>query len=238
MSLVADQKLYVCPGETHPISRAVHLGRLAAFYPACRECPYRADTGQLATHQLELVESVSKRVERETLFTNDGVRGVHRNELTRSKAAEIATALAGMLWEEAIVSVDENSVERAGRALRPSVVVGYDERPSSPDIVTGVTSALRRMGCQVIDIALAKLGRSRRFSEAKIAEQAEMVDLFIDLTYDLESRAASLARFAVRHNVQGYDAVYLALAMHLDAPLATLDSGLRAAARRAKVALA
>jgi predicted nucleic acid-binding protein len=85
---------------------------------------------------------------------------------------------------------------------------------------------------------LLKLGRSRRFSEAKIAEQAEMVDLFIDLTYDLESRAASLVRFAVRHNVQGYDAVYLALAMHLDAPLATLDSGLRAAARRAKVALA
>ena len=37
----------------------------------------------------------------------------------------------------------------------PSVVVAHDERPSSPDIVTGVGQALRRMGCQVVDIGLA-----------------------------------------------------------------------------------
>lgn len=37
----------------------------------------------------------------------------------------------------------------------PSVVLGYDERPSSPDLVTGVGQILRRMGCQVIDIGAA-----------------------------------------------------------------------------------
>lgn len=37
----------------------------------------------------------------------------------------------------------------------PCVVIAYDERPSSPDIVTGVGQALRRMGCQVVDIGLA-----------------------------------------------------------------------------------
>lgn len=36
----------------------------------------------------------------------------------------------------------------------PIVVLGHDERPSSPDIVTGVGQTLRRMGCQVIDIGL------------------------------------------------------------------------------------
>jgi phosphomannomutase len=37
----------------------------------------------------------------------------------------------------------------------PSVVLGHDDRPSSPDIVTGVGQSLRRMGCQVVDIGLA-----------------------------------------------------------------------------------
>lgn len=34
----------------------------------------------------------------------------------------------------------------------PVVAVGFDERPASPDIVTGVALGLRRMGCQVIDL--------------------------------------------------------------------------------------
>jgi phosphomannomutase len=37
----------------------------------------------------------------------------------------------------------------------PLVVLAHDERPSSPDIVTGVGQSLRRMGCQVVDIGLA-----------------------------------------------------------------------------------
>lgn len=155
MSLLAESKLYVCPGETHPISRAVHLGRLAAFYPACRDCPYRSEVGQLPAQLVELVGNGDKQVERRSLFTDEGVRGVHRNELTRAKAGAIATALAGMLWDDALSQESAESVDRSGRAQRPSVVVGYDERPSSPDIVTGVTAALRRMGCQVVDIALA-----------------------------------------------------------------------------------
>jgi phosphomannomutase len=35
------------------------------------------------------------------------------------------------------------------------VVLAHDDRPSSPDVVTGVGQALRRMGCQVVDIGLA-----------------------------------------------------------------------------------
>jgi phosphomannomutase len=34
----------------------------------------------------------------------------------------------------------------------PIVVIGFDERPSSPDIVTGVAQGLRRMGCRVLDL--------------------------------------------------------------------------------------
>lgn len=43
---------------------------------------------------------------------------------------------------------------RLSRRLGPQVVIGHDDRPASPDIVTGVAKTLRRMGCQVIDIGL------------------------------------------------------------------------------------
>ena len=41
----------------------------------------------------------------------------------------------------------------AGRA-GPMVVLAHDERHSSPDIAAGVGQALRRMGCQVVDVGL------------------------------------------------------------------------------------
>ena len=149
-----SQKLYICPGEGHPISRSVHLSRLAAFYPVCRDCPLRADTGHLPGQIVERLQQTERRVQRRSLYTAEGVRGVYINDLTRKKAGRIATALADLLWEDApLVGLTETS-RRSNRRNRPAVVVGHDERPSAPDIVTGVASALRRMGCQVIDISL------------------------------------------------------------------------------------
>ena len=147
---------YVCPGETHAISRAVHLSRLAAFYPRCRECPHRQETGQLPQPQFELDESSQSRESGRSLFTLEGVRGVYLNELTRHKAGELSAAFASLLWESLPLAGrsdlrDANS-KRPIRRSGPVVVVGFDERPSSPDIVTGVAAALRRMSCQVVDI--------------------------------------------------------------------------------------
>lgn len=34
----------------------------------------------------------------------------------------------------------------------PQIVVGFDERPSSPDLVVGVVRGLRQMGCRVVEI--------------------------------------------------------------------------------------
>ena len=89
---------------------------------------------------------------------------------------------------------------------------------------------------------LLKYGRQRRWGEAKIAEFAETIDLFNMRYFESSSPTASLVRFAVRfavrHHVQGYDAVYLGLALHLGAKIATLDGGLRTAAKAAGVALA
>jgi len=147
--------MYVCPGETHPITRSVHLSRLAAFYPGCRDCPLRTDTGQIPQQTIERLHNTERRVERKSLFAVEGVRGVYLNELNRAKAGRIAAALASLLWDELPLAEHGGADESPRRRAAPAIVVGQDERPSSPDIVTGVASALRRMGCQVIDISQA-----------------------------------------------------------------------------------
>ncbi len=147
---------YVCPGETHAISRAVHLSRLAAFYPKCRECPQRQETGQLPQPQFEPDESSQSRESERSLFTLEGVRGVYLNELTRHQASKLTAAFASLLWESLPLAgrseLREANSKRPIRRSGPVVVVGFDERPSSPDIVIGVAAALRRMSCQVVDI--------------------------------------------------------------------------------------
>lgn len=150
MLLQTLQNQYICPGESHPISRAVHLSRLASYYPACRECPFRDDPESLVKTPGPVADPAAAadqnpRPLRHSGFEIDGVRGVWRNELTRARAGDIAAAYASLLWD--------GTTEEA-RAV-PTVVVGHDARPSAPDIVTGVASALRMMGCEVIDIGLS-----------------------------------------------------------------------------------
>ncbi len=152
-----QEPTYVCPGEDYSISRAVHLSRLAAFYPKCRECAHRHDTSQLTPQTIEKIDASVQRAERATLFTDQGVRGIYLNELTASKAGEMAGAFASLLWESTPLTLKETDsapVSQLQKRLGPQVVIGHDDRPSSPDLVTGVAKTLRRMGCQVIDIGL------------------------------------------------------------------------------------
>lgn len=177
----ANAEFYRCPGEEYDISRSVHLARLAAFYSKCRNCPH-APSGEgssaVADPNCEITALPPDQLGhgRASLFATEGVRGRYLNELTRALAAEIAGAMASCLWDDFVGSVpgersrsiplpgtadsDDVLTTEGIRILKPerpgpSVVVAHDERPSSPEIVTGVGQALRRMGCQVVDIGLA-----------------------------------------------------------------------------------
>lgn len=84
---------------------------------------------------------------------------------------------------------------------------------------------------------LLKLGRAKRWGEAKTAEYGETIDYFGIEYVDVSMTVAGLVRFATRRHVQGYDALYLALALSTGATLASLDGGLKTAARAAGVPL-
>lgn len=160
---------YRCPGETYEIPRGVHLARLAAGYDRCEACPHREGPHANPGTDLSSVDEASFR--RHGLFTAEGVRGVHLNELTRTDAVHIAGAFASGLWDElgrgdeahSTASRPEGNRLASGAAREgitllstgrpgPLIVLAHDERSSSPDLVVGIGGALRRMGCQVVDI--------------------------------------------------------------------------------------
>ena len=152
---------YRCPGEEHSISRSIHLSRLAAFYPACRQCQHRHDTGQLNPETVERINQTEVRGRQRPLFQRDGIRGVFLNEFTPAIAGRIAAAFASVLWQDVPLTGRQDSTRRELRSATrqpsrrgPSIVVGYDERPSSPAILSSVIDALRMMGCPVTDIGL------------------------------------------------------------------------------------
>lgn len=153
---------YRCPGEEHSISRAIHLSRLAAFYPACRQCQHRHDTGQLNPETVERIYKTEVRGRQRPLFRQDGVRGIFLNDLTPAIAGKIAAAFASLLWQDVPLTGRQETSSRTRRSRTqqpsrrgPSIVVGYDERPSSPAILSAVIDALRMMGCPVTDVGLA-----------------------------------------------------------------------------------
>jgi phosphomannomutase len=145
---------YRCPGERAPISRAVHLARLSAFYAACRDCEHRNDVGHMPSQLAERIERTVRRGPRRSLLTDEGVRGVYLNELTRQDADGYAAAFARVLWKSVDRIVSRQPRANTGRAGQrgPGVVVGHDSRPSSPDLTSCVVRSLRRNGCRVIDV--------------------------------------------------------------------------------------
>ncbi len=159
---------YTCPGELYSIPRGIHLARLAAFYAKCQDCEHRFDTGQ-ALSSNELPRTAEHRTVRTTLLTDESVRGVYLNELDRNRALLWGEALASSLWDQqpmigrraptdnSQIIAEQTRVVHAAMPTVPTVVVGFDERPSSPDIVTGVVLGLRRMGCPVVDLGQTAL---------------------------------------------------------------------------------
>jgi predicted nucleic acid-binding protein len=84
---------------------------------------------------------------------------------------------------------------------------------------------------------LLRRGRAAKWGAVLTAEYAEVIESIPMRLYRTVAPISSQVRFAMQYNVQGYDAVYLGLALALGARLATLDGGLRTAAKAAKVPL-
>ena len=170
---------YRCPGERQAISRAVHLGRMAAFYPPCRRCPHREDAGSLSPRQVEQLAETAARRRPRPLFHDEGAAGVFLDEFTPADARRMAAAFGAVVREETEGSNSEERREKREEGgndggeqrepsihpssfiphpsaiLHPSVVLAGDGRPISAELVAAVADGLRWSGCDVIDIGPA-----------------------------------------------------------------------------------
>jgi len=161
-----DHRRYLCPGDPAPISRSVHLARLAASYPKCRSCAHGSETRpcEISVVAGPLIVSPSAGLQ----GTDHGFRGRAGEPLDRRLAMHWAGAFASLLWDDSFIwemSAPDTSaavasalaqIETLAQSARrsPVVVIGYDERPGSPEVLTGIARGLERMSCQVHDIGL------------------------------------------------------------------------------------
>lgn len=103
------------------VSETIHRARLAADDPACAGCPHANDT---ASRTLE--------------FDRGNIRGRYLNTIDRGTVRSWCRAIAASLLSDS-------------PAQPPKVVVGHDERSSSPDLAVSLRE-LAIAGCEVIDI--------------------------------------------------------------------------------------
>ncbi len=143
---------YRCPGQDYPISRAVHLARMAGFYPGCRACRHGTDTGELSRRVVRRVEETRAKARenagKTSLFFDEGAAGAYLNEIGPSQARRMAAALGVVLRDTREQEVVES----------PVAIVAGDGRPFVPELVAAVAEGLRWSGCHVVDIGQASAG--------------------------------------------------------------------------------
>ena len=137
---------YRCPGETYSISREIHLGRMAKFYPACRQCPHREDVGSLSAKQIRQLTEVRDRSAQQSFFHEEGAGAASFNDLTPAVAHRMAIGLAASL-----ANLDRDREETQSTV----VAIAGDGRPQTAELVATVGEAIRWTGCEAIDIGAA-----------------------------------------------------------------------------------
>jgi phosphomannomutase/phosphoglucomutase len=129
----------------YPVSRAVHLARLASFYPKCRECLHGDDTGTHASRLVRLLVQTRSRSRAPSLFTDDGVRGVYLNTLTASQTRELAAAFALALPSD----------DSGQPGVCDDLIVAGDGRPLTSELVAAACEGVRWTNRRVIDLGAA-----------------------------------------------------------------------------------
>ncbi len=131
---------YRCPGEDYDIDRAVHLGRLAEFYPGCRECAHRGEVTELSSEQRQQWAELDSRRTSGPRFTAEGLESSSPGDIDRPTVQQFSTALAIALWRGA-----------GEKPKPPVVVVGNDGNWASAELLSTACEALQWAGCAAVE---------------------------------------------------------------------------------------
>ena len=142
---------YRCPGEEYEISRAVHLGRLAGFYPACGGCPHRGDTGSFSLRRVQRLNDVFRRAaEVNPLFHAEGLSGTYLNEIDARVVRRVGEAFGSQLAADLAANSANAATDPA-----PRVVIADDGRPPTAELAAAAAEGLHWAGCATVDLGSA-----------------------------------------------------------------------------------
>ncbi len=149
------ENLFVCPGATSGVSRAVHLARLHAGWSVCDQCEWRRHTEGLSEHAVDEIQRI-RHFRREGLERSEfGVRGPWLNVLDRCLAERLAEVFCVCLQRSCCSAAERTEVVPADTESRReplrSIILGYDARAFSQDLFAGVATAVSRLGFPVHD---------------------------------------------------------------------------------------
>jgi phosphomannomutase len=148
--------LYRCPGETYEISRSVHLGRLASFYPACGDCQHRTDTASFSGRRARLISELQRHSSRANpTFDAEGLSGVFLNEIGPDAARRVGQALGICLAHMATAAAESSLSPEPGIDAAPRVLIAHDGRPSTSELAAAAADGLRWASSTTIDLGAA-----------------------------------------------------------------------------------
>lgn len=135
------EPLYRCPDERQPISRALHLGRLARFYAGCRECAHRHDSGALSPRLVRQLEQSFARPKPASPWGAEGLAGACPRMITPALIRQAARAFGC-----------EARAQSTADDAAPVVALGGDGRLLTAELHSAAAEGLRWSGCEVVDL--------------------------------------------------------------------------------------
>ncbi|MBN2022303.1 MAG: hypothetical protein JW809_05870 [Pirellulales bacterium] len=161
--------VYQCPGSDCPISRAVHLARLAAYDPACRTCPRRGETAGLSDRRLRRIEEVESRPAARPLITSAGFEGVWLSEFGPAECQQAGRAFGidlrrlghgiegdSPIFADAIIGpvpCDASGTVPLGTSAGSSrVLLAGNGAAHAPEALAALSQGLRWAGCDVVEL--------------------------------------------------------------------------------------
>ena len=141
---------YRCPGESYPIARAIHLGRLAAGFPACRGCEHRFDTAvppappSSNNVEVEVAPAPEAYATGSWQWSPEGPLGAAASEVDPPRVRRFATALGTVL--------------RSTGDTTPGVAVAADGRWLTAPLLAAARDGLLLAGCRVVESGASTAG--------------------------------------------------------------------------------
>jgi phosphomannomutase len=133
---------YRCPGAEYSISHAQHLGRLAQFYPPCRACAHRDETGALPAGQVRRLREVHQRAVSAELFDAEGLTALPAEQLTPQLVQRAAAAFG--------LALTQGDSDKG-----VTVLIASDGRGLTAALTAALSEGLRWSGCAVRDVGAA-----------------------------------------------------------------------------------